>query len=82
VSVRQREHDGVVTREDVGSGGLEHPVGEWGEVRVHVRQGLPGASRRRDGTDLELRVRQEQPEDLATGVPARSRDRDSIRHAA
>jgi hypothetical protein len=43
---------------------------------VDLAERLARAARGGDGADLELGVAEEQPEDLAAGVPARPGDRD------
>jgi hypothetical protein len=74
VAVRQREEDDVVTRQGLGGRLREHPFGEGHEVRVDCPQPLACAAGRRDGPDLEVRVGEQQPEDLSSGVATRPRN--------
>ena len=73
VAVRQREEDDVVAGQRVDGGRLEHAVGERDQVRVDAPEPFTGTAGRRDGADLELRVGEQQPEDLSSGVAARPR---------
>ena len=78
--MRQREDDDVVAGERVGGGRLEDPVGQRDEVRVVLAQPAAGRAGRGQRADLDLRVTEQQPQQLAAGVPARARDADPDAH--
>ena len=81
LAVRQAEEDHVVAGEHLDGGLLEHPVGQRHEVRLERAERLPRVGAGGDRADLDVRVGQQQPQDLAAGVPARSGDRHSaLRH--
>ena len=71
--MRQGEEDDVVAGQRVDGGRLEHAVRERDQVRVDAAEPFTRTAGRRDGSDLELRVGEQQPEDLASGVAARPR---------
>ena len=73
--VRQREEHHVVTGEDLDRGRLEHPVGERHQVWLERPEQLAGVGAGREGADLDPGVAEQEPQDLAPGVPAGARDR-------
>ncbi len=79
--MRQGEEDQVGVGEGVGRGVGQHPVGEARQLRVHRAEGLPGAAVRGHRAELELRVPVDQAQQLTTGVPAGTGDRDCDSHA-
>jgi hypothetical protein len=80
VAVRQGEQDRVVSGQPLHSGIGQDPLGERDEVRVVLAETASGVAARRQLTDLDLRVAEQQPKQLATCVPARSRYRDPECH--
>ncbi len=52
---------------------LDDPPGQRRQVRVDLAEHLAGRGVRRHRTDLDLRVAEQQPEDLAPGVATRTR---------
>ena len=79
LAVGQREEDDVVAGKRLDVGLLEHPVGQGHEVRLQGAERLAGVGVPREGADLDLWMAQEQPEDLAPGVPAGARHCDPLR---
>ncbi len=77
--MRQREEDHVVAAEGVEAGLVEHPVGQRDQVRLEATEWLAGVRRAGERADLDLGVREQQPQQLASGVPAGSGDRDPLR---
>ena len=73
MAVRQGEEDDVVARQRLEGGVLEHAAGQGDEVRVDAPESFTRTARRSDGPDLDLRVGEQQPEDLSSGVAARPR---------
>jgi hypothetical protein len=73
VAVRQRQEHDVVALEGLGSGAQQLAVGQRDQVRVVVPHGRAGAVARRHGADVEYGVADQQPQQLAAGVPAASR---------
>jgi hypothetical protein len=71
--VRQREEDDVMAGQRLEGGHLEHAVRERDQVRVDAPESFTRTAGRRDGADLELRVGEQQPEDLSSGVATRPR---------
>jgi hypothetical protein len=79
LAVGQGEEDDVVAGEGVGVGLVEHPVGQRHQVGLERAEGLARVGVPREGTDLYLWMAQQQPEDLAPGVPAGARHCDPLR---
>ena len=81
--MRQGQEDDVVPGEDVDVGRLEHPLGQRDEVRLERAERLPGVAGAGQGADLDLGVPEQQAQQLTTGVPTGSGDRDGLpAHAA
>ena len=78
LAVRKTEEDHVVPGEHLDGGLLEHPVGQRHQVRLQAAEPLPGVRAGGHRPDLDLRVPQQQPEHLTSGVPARAGDGDSL----
>ena len=78
--MRQGQHHDVVTRERVGGGRLDDPVGQRHELRMVLAQAAAGRAGRGQRADLDLGMTEEQPQQLATGVAARARDTDPDAH--
>ncbi|MDQ1104252.1 hypothetical protein QE405_001536 [Nocardioides zeae] len=74
--MRKTEEDHVVARERLRGGLLEHPVGKRDQVRLQGAERLAGVGAAGEGADADVRVAEEEPEDLTTGVPARPGDSD------
>jgi hypothetical protein len=72
--VRQGEEGDVVSGQDGGRRVLEPSVSQRGQVRVDRPEELTRVATRRHGADLDVRVGEQEPEDLSSGVPARPRD--------
>ena len=72
--VGQAKEQHVAGLELRGGGELQSRRGT--QVRVRVVHELPGQTLRRHLTHLDVRVEQEQPQQLAAGVPRCARDRD------
>ena len=64
-----------MARQGLDRGVLDDAAGERREMGVHASEELPRARLRGHRADLDIGVRQQQPEDLTSGVPARARDR-------
>ena len=60
----------VVPLEYLDGGGLQHSTGQWQQMRLVLGQGVAGAGIRGQRADLDRRMPQEQPKNLAAGVPA------------
>ncbi|CAK7282294.1 hypothetical protein SGPA1_20260 [Streptomyces misionensis JCM 4497] len=78
--VRQREEHHVVPGERLGRGLLEHPVRQGPQVRLESAEPLPRVGVPGQRPDLDLGVREQQPQNLATRVPARPGNRRTYRH--
>ena len=74
--MRECEEHHVVTREGVDGGVLEDPVRQGGEVRVDRPERLTCSRGCRERADLDLGVRQEEADELASGISTRPGDRD------
>ena len=72
--VRQREEDQVVAGECLWRGRGDDPVGQRREVAVDVTEALARRGVGREGTDLDLRMGEQEPEDLPAGIPAGADD--------
>ena len=80
-AVRQRQEHHVVAGEGLGAGRLEDPLGQRREVRLEGAEGLPRVAGAGERADLDARVPEQQAQQLAAGVPARSGHRCSyLRH--
>ena len=80
-AVRQGQEHHVVTGERLGVGGLEDPLGQRREVRLEGAERLPRVAGAGERADLDARVPEQQAQQLAAGVPARSGHRCSyLRH--
>ena len=78
--MRQGEEHDVVVGETGGGGLGEHPVGQRDQVRLVLGERRARVAARRQGADLDLGVREQQPEEFSPGVPTRTRYRDPNRH--
>ena len=76
LAVRERQEDDVVPGQGLGVGLLEHPVGERDQVRLEAPSGSPALLPAGQRADLDLGVREQQAQQLTTGVPAGSGDGD------
>ncbi len=74
LAVREGQEDDVGLGELVRVGRREDAVGQLGQLRVHVRDGEPGAAAGRERPDGQLGVAEEQTEQFAAGVATRSCD--------
>ncbi|GAB3262078.1 hypothetical protein GCM10027448_35870 [Nocardioides dilutus] len=64
--------------EDLELGGLEDPLRQWHQVWLERAKELPGVAGSGQGADLDLGVTQQETQQLTTGVPAGSGDRDGL----
>ena len=69
-AVRQAEHDHVVTRERLGRGLTQHPVGDLAQMRMVLAERRAGTRVRRERPDPGLGVPEQQPQRFTAGVPA------------
>jgi hypothetical protein len=81
-AVRQCQDDDVVPGQDLGRGGQEYLGGDGVQMGVMLPQGRPGAGGGGEGSHLERRVTQQQPQHLTTGVPTGTRHGHPYRHDA
>ncbi len=72
-AVRQREEDHVVSCQGADGGVREDAVGQWQQVRLVRTQPRARTASGRQGPDLRLGMAEQQPEQLAPRIPARSR---------
>ena len=77
LAVRQRQEDDVVAGERLEVGRLEDPVGQRHQVRLEAAERLAGVRGAGQGADLDVGVAEQEAQQLATGVPAGSGDRDT-----
>ena len=80
VAVRQGEEDDVVPAEGLGGRVGQRPAGQRHQVRLVGAQLRAGAARRGERADLDLGMGEQQAQQFAARVPARSRHRDLHRH--
>ena len=80
--MRQGEEDDVVAVEGLGGGLLEHPLGQRHQVWLERAERLAGVAPGGQRADLDLRVAQQQAQQLTPGVPAGSGDCDLVCHGA
>ena len=73
MAVGQGEEDHVVPGQGLGRGVVEASSRKWRQLGMDRPEELTGAATRRHGADLDVRVGEQQPEDLPTGIPARPR---------
>ena len=73
VAVRQGEEDHVVPGQGLGRGVLEPSSRQWRQLGMDRPEELTGAATRGHRPDLEMRVGEQEPEDLSAGIPARPR---------
>ena len=74
-AVRQGEEDHVVTGQRPGGGRLEDPIRQRQQVWVVGDERRPCTGVGRQCADLDVWVREQQPEELTSGVPAGACDR-------
>ncbi len=56
------------------TGRLQHPVGQWPEMRLMQPEPLAGTRIRSEGTDFRVRMRKQQPQNLTARITARTGD--------
>ncbi len=78
--MREAEEDHVVAGQHLGRGLLERAPGQRHEVRLEAAEEGAGVGAAGQRADLDLGMGQQQPEDLAPGVPARPGDGDRDSH--
>ena len=79
--MRQREQHRVMSGQPCRSGVGQDALGQRHEVRVVLAQLTSGVAARGQLADLDLRVAEHQPKQLATRVPARPRHRNPEPHS-
>ena len=80
LAVRQGEEDDVGARERLGRRLGEAQAGERAQMRLDVAEQLPGVGVGGDGGHLEVGMRGQEPEQLASRVSARAGDGDGEGH--
>ena len=78
--VRQRQEDRVVSGEDLGGCGFEDPVGQRQQVRLMCAEPVPRVAERGDRADGDVRVAEQQAQQLAARVAAGAGHRNAVRH--
>ena len=81
MSVGQGQEDGVVAGQHLTRGVLDHALGQRRQVGVDRAELLPSRRRGSQSSDLDLGVREQQPEEFSPGIPTRSGD-GNLDHAA
>ena len=78
--MRQGQEHHIVTGQSCGAG-LDHdPVGERGQVRLMLAERRAGTRAGRQRADLDAGMAEQQPEQLAAGVPGRTGHRHLEHH--